>query len=354
LPTPAPIVPAGGNLQVTLKFKPGKAGKDNNELDFTITPTGSIAPCNGKTKVNGSGCNEACADVTMPAAYHVSPTVSKLDTLFLTQGGNDVFVSLPNAANVSDQECIKIHYADTACSSKQITIVPPRTSLFQVVTVPSPLTMLPGSDATVCVQFTAPQIQQVRKDFTLPGEEMKYTDVFSIIDPGCGTTTVPLKAVVDTLPACTDFTLTIYDATTVPQPLPYHQVFNYGNQQVIVSAPAGTIPSSGDLYLTNNSASPNLNITQPSNARGLFKWNNPPFNDVCANKQLVTQALQTLLAGGIAFNTAITGIAPNEIIVVSLGNNAYSVLLVNGVSPGANFNDLITHVAFRVLYPIFN
>ena len=344
-PTLPALVAPGGTVNATVNFKPTKSGVATDNVTFSITIAGSTtAPCTGNVTLTATGCNDACANEVMPPEWLPSPAPNGPDTLFFKQQGNpQIFVSSAGANSVSDQECITIKYPDTACATKQLTIVSPKGAKWTVTTTPSPLTVSPGGTAQVCLTFTAPTIAQVRQDFTLANEELKYTDVLQIIDPAGCSKVVPLKAVVDTLPQCKEFDLAQYGFVGTGQVV-YDESYLYDNgRQDNVAQGAPGVPSTGDMYLKTPTLFSNITgATTP----GYFHWKNDK-TPICDNIQPVTTQLGSLGPNGQTYASTVT-FAQYDWIVVRVHPGTYAVIQVTATYTDG-FN--IPHAVCSVLYP---
>lgn len=340
------VVPTGSPVTATLKFHATHAGANIDHLHFSILPQGATTPCTGEIMLKGTGCNAACAAVLMPPEWLPSPLPNGLDTLFFTQNGVPlVFVSTAGSSSISDEECITLKMPDTACSASTFTIVPPRSAMWSVATTPSPLVLAPGAIATVCVRFTAPVIDEVRKDFTQAGLELKYTDLLKIIDPNGCTKNVPLKAVVDTLPECKEFDLAQYGFIG-SQNVVYREIYSFGGgRQDNVPAATGGAPSFGDIYLKNATLFSSVSGNTPP---GFFFWKNSQ-TPICNNIQTVTSSLTTLGPAGLSYTSTLT-LAQYDWIVVKVTAGTYAVIQVTATYLDG-FN--IPHAVCSVIYPFY-
>jgi len=342
---PTTVAP-GGTITATVHFKPSKAGKLTDHLHVDITPAGASTPCKGDVELIGTGCNSVCADIVMPPEWLPSPPPNGPDTLFFKQGGiRKILVSAQGTSSLSDPECITVKYADTGCATKSISIVAPKSNLWSVTTTPTPLTLSPGASGQICVTFTAPTLTQVRKDFTLPNLELKYTDVLQILDPEGCTKVVPLKAVVDTLPACKEFDLAQYDLVGTGQVV-YREsyLFDAGRRDNVPPAGSGA-PSIGDMYLKAAAQISNPGGPVPT---GFFFWKNDQL-PICNNIPLVTSQLTALGPKAQTYNAALA-VAKFDWLVVWVRPGVYAVIQVSALYVDG-FN--IPHVVFDVLYPFY-
>ena len=346
-PATPTVVPTASAVTATLKFHPTHAGANIDHLHFSILPQGAATPCTGRDHAEGYRLQRCmCREVLMPAEWLPSPPPSGPDTLFFTQnGGPLVFVSTAGSSSVSDEECITLKMPDTACSASTFTIVPPRSSMWSVTTSPSPIVLAPGTTATICVRFTAPLIDQVRKDFPQAGLELKYTDLLKIIDPNGCTKNVPLKAVVDTLPECKEFDLAQYGFIG-SQNVVYREIYSFGGGRLDnVPAATGGAPSFGDIYLKNATLFSSVSGNAPP---GFFFWKNSQ-TPICNNIQTVTSSLTTLGPAGLSYTSTLT-LAQYDWIVVKVTAGTYAVIQVTATYLDG-FN--IPHAVCSVIYPFY-
>lgn len=289
-PTLPATVPAGGSVSVTIRFAPTKAGKSTDHIKFLITPQGASSPCTGELDLDGLGCHDACADTAMPPEWQ--SVNGKPDTIYMKQGSNQqIEVSISQGSSQSDQECITLTYPDTGCGPKTFQVIPPKSAKFTMTTNPSPLVLSPtATSGQVCVTFTAPQIAEVRQTFTTANEELKYTDLIQIIDPGGCDDSVPLKAVVDTMPGCSYFDLPQYDYAGTGNPESY--VFSFSQGHTIKTGPP-LQTSVGDIYLSGQPNSPIYTLSSVDGSPRFCKLDNNR-KDICNIIPIVTSEFDAL------------------------------------------------------------
>jgi hypothetical protein len=347
----SPVTPAvllsGGVMTATLRFHPTHAGPNSDRIHFNITPKSAGIPCLGERQISGTGCNSACADTIMPPEWRHSPAPNGPDTLFFKQQGKPkIFVSVPPKSSVSDEECITLRVPDTACGASTFTIIPPRSPLWTVTTSPSTLRIAPGGTGTICIVFTAPPIRQVRLDFTQPNQELKYPNLLTIIDPQHCTTTVPLKAVVDTFPQCNEFQLASFDSMTTAV---YTEAYSFGDdKEHTTGIIPGTIPfpDGGDLFLQRSAGNYPVTARLPGQGFILFQ---SPSADICANITTITKAVNAFIATAPVVSQSVV-VALGNSYLFQVGGGIYGLIRITDLSVDA---DKIPYMKCQVLYPFF-
>lgn len=341
-------VPSGSSLSATVRFRPGKAGKSSAHLTFSITPQGQQTHCPGEINIHAGGCNGACVTFSLPADYHKSPVAPNgPDTLFFQQSGSPkVLVAQAGSTSVSDPEIIRITYPDTSCARKQITIVPPASDRWDVATTPSPLVLSPGDIGIITLTFKAPQIQDVRKKFMLPGMELKYPDLIKIIDPDGCEKDLPLKAVVDTLPECKEFDLSVYGFIG-SQNVIYREAYGFdvGREDNVVQGGTPGYPASGEIFLKAPSTFSSVKGSIPP---GFALWKNDP-TPICNNIAAISSGLGAKNPPSLSYNSTI-GISQYDWIIVQVKPGVYALIQVTTMyTDGYN----IAHAVCSVLYPFY-
>ncbi len=340
-PLPATVLP-NGSVNVQMRFAPTMAGMATDHLKFQIASPGPPPlVCNGELDLDGLGCHDACAKDSMPPEW-LSKN-GKPDSLYFKLGTSD---SIPVSASsgppsLSDTEYITLTYPDTGCSSKTISIVPPKNAKFTVTPMQLVLSQT-NKIGQFRIFFTAPQIAEIRQTFTTAGEELKYTDLLEIIDPSGCTDSVPLKAVVDTFPSCKEFGLAQYEVQA-PDGAKFQESYPFGAQASLSNVPpTGIIPSAGDIYFDKNANLATVRASSP----GFHVFNNNT-TPICTIIPIVTAQLTALNPPSLVYSQTISPNL-NDWIVVSIGNGAYAVIQVTALFPtdaGA-----IQHIECNVLY----
>jgi hypothetical protein len=341
-------VAAGSTLSATVRFRPGKAGKSAAHLNFTITPQGQQTSCPGQIELMAGGCHSACVTFTLPPHYHPAATdPNGPDTLYFEQAGSPkVLVAQAGSTSLSDPEIIRIRYPDTSCANKHITIVPPAIDRWDVTTSPSPLTLAPGQEGTITIVFKAPEIRDVRKKFTLPGMELKYPDLIKIIDPDGCEKDAPLKAVVDTLPECKEFDLSVYGFVG-SQNVIYREAYGFdvGREDNVVQGGTPGFPASGDIFLKDPTTFSSVKGSTPP---GFALWKNDP-TPICNNIAQVSSSLSAKNPASLTYNSTI-GISQYDWIIVHVKPGVYAVIQITTMyTDGYN----IAHAVCSVLYPFY-
>ena len=197
------------------------------------------------------GCHSACVTFTLPPHYHSAATdPNGPDTIYFERGGSPkVLVAQAGSTSVSDPEVIRIRYSryivrkqahyDRATGQRSMGCDDESIAAHAS----------PGQEGIITVVFKAPEIQDVRKKFTLPGMELKYPDLIKIIDPDGCEKDVPLKAVVDTLPECKEFDLSVYGFVG-SQNVIYREAYGFdvGREDNVVQGGTPGFPSSGRRF----------------------------------------------------------------------------------------------------------
>jgi len=345
--TPATVGP-GGSLSATVRFRPGKAGKSMAHINFSITPQGQATNCPGQIELRAGGCHSACVTFSLPAHYHPSPNAPNgPDTLYFEQDGSPkILVAQAGSSSISDPEIIRVRYPDTSCSDKRIAIALPASDRWDVTTNPIPFTLSPGEEGIITIVFKAPEIQDVRKKFTLPGMELKYPDILKIVDPDGCQQDVPLKAVVDTLPECKEFDLAVYGFVGM-QNVIYREAYSFdaGRQDNVVQGGTPGFPASGDLFLKDALTFSSVRGATPP---GFAVWKNDP-TPICNNIAQVSSTLSAKNPSSLTYTSTI-GISQYDWIIVNVKPGVYAVIQVTTMySDGYN----IDHAVCSVLYPFY-
>lgn len=346
-PTPVsswPVtVAAGGSLDLNIRFAPKKAGGSSDHVKYTITSPGPPPKtCKGELDLSGNGCHDACATIAMPSPQWRSKNTGWPDTLYLTQGGADtMFVSpaLPASPTTSDPNiCITIKMPDTACNKKTFQISGPTDhNHFSVSTTPDPMTLSPGDSGTICITFQVPTLSEVEQKYGgKANAEMKWTDAIQIADPGCGVKIIPIKALVDTVPPCDNFTLADYGVTGTDKTT-YYQSWAFKTRSIAPYKSGDLYYSSGSLYSVDG---------QPR----LLVWNEGPLaNGLCTDKQQVLKDFNAFKPSLVGFSTSVS-VSAGEIVIYAVPSGGYAVLQLG--TPATSPQHGVEFLFSDYLYPM--